>query len=235
MLVEGGALDAHDPRPDARATFDAEVFAPLLTDIAALIPGKDMCRTLGATTGELNALEAAGILRPRTALEGARQRWHPADALALIEELRGYCLAGPAKDGADWAPLQVVAARTGVSVEEIFAGLREKAIPLMRHDPAAGYHGFRVPVAAVMAYGQRGGAHEALVRGSSLSEFGRSVGIREMDRLTALIEAGELQAERFIHPVTRRPQLRVDEQTMSKFRDRFLTLAMIETEIACPV
>lgn len=75
LLVEAGAIAADDHRPHARVTFDARRFAPLLASISTLVLGGEMRKMLGATQGEMTALEHAGILIPRTSLNTARLRW----------------------------------------------------------------------------------------------------------------------------------------------------------------
>ena len=74
LLIEAGALSPDDPRPDARATFDAKRFAPLLADIPRLVTAKDMCARFGMTALELATLEQAGVIRPLTAVAGARAK-----------------------------------------------------------------------------------------------------------------------------------------------------------------
>lgn len=231
MLVEAGALSPEDPKPNARATFDARTFAPLLADIPFLVTTKDMCARFGMSSVELTALQQGGAIRPRTALAGARQRWLPADGQALLKELKrhaGLTTATDAEKG--WAPIQAAQARTGVRVVDIVTGIRQERIALRHIEPSAGYGGFQVSVSDVFAYGEHLQGRERLSCELSLAGFGRSIGIREIDRLMALVDAGDLTVRSVIHPITRRPQLRIDESAMGAFRRRFLTLGMIQSE-----
>lgn len=67
-------------------------------------------------------------------------------------------------------------------------------------------------------------------RATSLSEFGRGIGMRDAAQLLALVESGDLAAEAIIHPVTRRRMWTVSESSIAAFRARFLNLTMIEQE-----
>lgn len=147
MLVEAGALAADDPRPDARATFDAKTFVSLLKEIPHFITKKAMCEVLGASSAELDGLEAAGVLRPRTFVPGARRRWLAADAGALLDELQ--ILAGRVADdvgGGGWTTILNAQARRGVSVEKVIAGIRAGEIQLRQTNPDVGYRGFQIAV-----------------------------------------------------------------------------------------
>lgn len=236
MLVEAGALAADDPRPNARATFDAMAFAPLLADISRLVDRKAMCNLLGATAVELDTLQASGILRSHTTSVGARQKWLPADGQVLLNELKEHSVHSSivTTDEDGWVTIQLAQARTGVSVGDIIAGIRKGDIPVRHVDPDAGYRGFHISLEAVSVYGERFAERELLSEGLSLAELGRSIGIREINRLMALIDAGELRAMEVIHPVTRRRQWRVMEVDAAKFRCRFLTFSMIQAEFAVP-
>lgn len=231
LLIEAGALAADDPRPHARATFDAKEFAQLLMDIPRLESSKEICVRFGMTSTELAALEQGGIIHPRTTVTGARQRWLPSDGEALLQELKRHSERDPgAEAGKGWVPIQRAQSQSGVSVGDILIGIRSGAIPLRQTNPAAGYHGFHVPIAKVLAYADQLPGREHLLGEMSLAEFGRSIGIRDMDLLMALVETGNLQARALVHPVTRRPQMRVDDHAMSAFKNRFLTLSMIQSE-----
>ncbi|MDF3606666.1 TniQ family protein [Paracoccus sp. DMF-8] len=228
LLVEAGAIAADDHRPHARVIFDARRFVPLLASISEFVPDGAMRKTLGATETEMMALEQAGILIPRTALTVARLRWHPKDAEALIDELKGYALPCDPTDAKGWVTIQVAQARTGVSVKRIFSGLRDGALRLWQQSPTAGYHGFRVDLADIVAMDDASSAQSDHTL--SLSEFGRGIGIRDAAQLLALVEAGDLLAQEIIHPVTRRRMWTVSESSIAAFRARFLNLTMIEQE-----
>lgn len=185
-----------------------------------------MRKMLGATEAEMMALEHAGILIPHTALTTARLRWNPKDAEALIDELKGYALCSELGDAKDWVSIQIAQARTGVSISRIFAGLRAANLRLRQHPPSAGYHGFQVSVADVIAMDEVSSAETG--RATSLSEFGRRIGMRDAAQLLSLVESGDLAAECIVHPVTRRPMWTVSESSLAAFRARFLNLTMTE-------
>lgn len=228
LLVEAGAIASDDPRPHARVTFDARRFAPLLASISTLVLDGEMRKMLGATQGEMTALEHAGILIPRTSLNTARLRWDPKDAEVLIHELQGYVLPSDPGDAKDWVPIQIAQARTGVSIARIFAGLRTGLLSLRQQSPSAGYHGFQVSIADVINMENASPAETG--RAASLSEFGRGIGMRDAAQLLALVESGNLAADSIIHPVTRRRMWTVSESSIVVFRARFLNLTMIEQE-----
>ncbi|WP_225972908.1 TniQ family protein [Paracoccus jeotgali] len=236
MLIEAGALTADDPRPDSRAVFDAKGYAQLLANIPSLVTTKAMCALLGTTRVELDALKKAGVLSPRTALAGARRKWLPDDGLSLLEELRKCAVdVSTPVDARDWIAIQSAQARSGVRVADIINGIRSGDIEVRHVQPSAGYHGYQVSAAAISSYGDRIQARESLSGELSLAEFGRSVGIREMERLMALIEAGEIPARHVIHPTTRRPQWRVTKSAVETFRRRFLTPSIVQNEFALSI
>lgn len=228
LLVEAGAIAADDHRPHARVTFDARRFASLLESISALVPDGVLRKALGATRGEMTALEHAGILMPRTSLDTARLRWDPKDAEILIHELKGYVLPSDPGDAKDWVPIQIAKARTGVSIARIFAGLRARLLSLRRQSPSAGYHGFQVSIADVINMENASPAETGSA--ASLSEFGRGIGMRDAAQLLALVKSGDLAADSVIHPVTRRRIWMVSESSIAMFSARFLNLTMIEQE-----
>ena len=230
LLIEAGAISAEDSRPDARATFDVATHAELLDSIVQLVTSKAMCRALDSTAVELKNLEEAGILCPKTALPGARRRWHEADAKALLRELASYAEQNISVQDRSWLGIQSAQARTGINVGDIIAGIRKLDIRLRQVDRDTGYRGFEVDVEDVTEYGRRETVDGIFSDGQSLAEFGRMVGIREPERLEGLIEAGELNARRVIHPATRRAQWRVTDSQMKAFRERFLTLSMMQSE-----
>lgn len=80
------------------------------------------------------------------------------------------------------------------------------------------------------AYADQLSSREPLSSDTSLAEFGRSIGNQEIDRLMALVGTGSLPVRALVHPITRRLQLRVDEQIMTAFKRRSLTLGMIQPE-----
>lgn len=231
MLIEAGAVASEDPRPHARATFDAKKFAQLLTDVPRLVSGKEICARFGMTSTELAALEQDGAIHPRSTIAGARRRWLPSDGEALLQELTHHSDRSPdAAAEKGWVPIQTAQSQTGVRVGDILTGIRSRAIAMCQVDPDAGYQGFHVSMANVLNYADQLPDRDRLSGEMSLAEFGRSIGIREMDRMKALAESGDLPARAVVHPVTRRPQMRVDEQAMAAFTHRFLTLGMIQSE-----
>lgn len=228
LLIEAEALAADDPRPHARATFDARRFASFLTDMSQLVPDGEMREALGATDTEFMALEQACILVPRTKITDARLRWHPEDAVTLINELRSYISPDEIDDAKEWATLQLARARTGVSLEKTFADLRAGRIGIRQRSSTCGYHGFLVSIPDILAMNEQVSMQpgDAL----SLSMFGRGIGIRDATLLQELVDAGDLLVEEVIHPVTRRRMWMVPKSAISAFRARFLNLKMVEQE-----
>lgn len=172
---------------------------------------------------------------PLTAVAGARAKWLPANGQSLLDDLArhaGRTAVTDAEKG--WAMIQSAQTRTGVGVSDILRGIRAGRIALRRTELQAGYRGVVVDLEDVHAYGEQVQGRETLSAELSLADFGRSIGIREMDRLMALVARGELTVRQMIHPITRRPQLRVSEPDMTAFHHRFLTLSMIDVEFRLP-
>lgn len=143
LLVEAGAVAADDPRPDSRTTFNAAAYAPLLAQLASLVPEGEMRAAIGATEAELKSLEEDGVLVPRTRLAKARLRWLVEDGVALIEELAAHAVVEH-DDSIKWETIQMAKTRSGVSVGRIISGIREKRIRVRMRPSNHSYHGFLV-------------------------------------------------------------------------------------------
>lgn len=143
FLVEQKVLDPSDPRPDSRAIFDAERYAPLLQLLPELVADKVMRASIGATKAELLALEEDGVLAPRTLLPGVRFRWLVSDGLALMDELASLCSDLP-DDPGHWESIQMAKTRRNVSVGRIVAAIRARDIRVRMSSENRDYHGFEV-------------------------------------------------------------------------------------------
>ncbi|WP_128254951.1 TniQ family protein [Falsirhodobacter deserti] len=234
LLVEAGALEADDPRPDARATFDARRFAPLLDDITRRVDQAAMRRALGASPAELGALEKDGILRPRTALPNARLRWHLSDAVDLLGAIQGKVTSSAARADDIWLPIHRAHTRTGTPVGRIVSAVCVGEIAVRQAAGESGYGSFCVALAEVRSLldvmDEEAGEGATLLAGNSLAEFGREIGIRDMPRLVGLVEAKVMPARIMLNPRTRRTQWRLSREAMAGFRQRYLTLGMILAE-----
>ncbi|WP_330448933.1 hypothetical protein FLP41_18190 [Paracoccus marcusii] len=187
-----------------------------------------MRKMLGATEAEMMSLEHADILIPSTALKTARLRWDPKDAEALIDELNSHA----SRSDSWWCGgLGLHPDRSSPNRRErrrIFTGLRAGHLRLKQQSPKAGYHGYQVSIADVIAMDESSSVETG--RAASLSEFERGIGMRDAAQLLTLVESGDLAAESIIHPVTRRRMWTVSESAVAAFRAHFLNLTMIEQE-----
>ncbi|MEI4485179.1 TniQ family protein [Frigidibacter sp. MR17.14] len=234
LLVEGGALSAEDPRPDARATFDAPRYARLLADIAQLVDDKAMRNALGATAVEMRALECDGVLVPRTFVENSRIRWHPADAERFLAKLSGRLVSPASAAGETWVPIHRAQTRAGISVGRVIAAVLDGHVRVTWADGEGRYSSFRVELAElrrhVEAEDRKASDRPAHLEGASLSAFGREIGWRDAARVMRLVETGVLEVSMVLNPRTQRSQWQVAPESLAAFRQRFLTFGMVATE-----
>jgi hypothetical protein len=242
-LVGAGALAPDDNRPDSRRTFDAQVHAGLLAEIAALVDSKAMREAMGATSGELASLAADGVLRPWSQDALVKARWRLADGLALVSDVGGR--AEPvALDALGWERLQQARKRTRLGLDALIGAIRSRLLPTGRIGagqgegatyPGEGYHNLVVLKAAVdaIALEFRLQAEPRVVAAPgtmSAARFGRSVGLRDHGRFLALADAGQVPTLLVTYPTTGRPQHRVTEAHMAAFHRRFVTIQTLAME-----
>lgn len=142
LLIEAGVLAEDDPRPDSRATFEAQKYNDLLQELGSLVSDRQMRTAIGATEVELASLEADGVLVPRTRIGTAKKRWLIEDGTTFVEDLasRAIAEAGDAK----WETIQIAKVNSGVSVGRIISAIRAGQIRLHRPKGEDSHHGLMV-------------------------------------------------------------------------------------------
>jgi len=127
LLINAGAIASDDVRPISRKTFDAEIYAKLLTDLAAEIPtlvGPIELRTaMGATRQQLTSLAKDGVLIPRIDIPTFKFPWRMKDGLALVNELNALAVPAEVSDQR-WEAIQQAKKRSGISIGSIIAEIR---------------------------------------------------------------------------------------------------------------
>ncbi|WP_158966851.1 TniQ family protein [Chachezhania sediminis] len=232
FLTEAGALSPDDRRADARKTFQAPPCQALLDEIPTLVGPIAMRRAIGATLAELKALEADGILVPKTRVATIKSPWRIADGLSLVEELEA-CAVLLDGDAPGWETIQLAHKRLGIPVGRIMAAVRAGALRLGKRADVFGYHGFVVDIAEMAALKEPKlprGEPPPVVDGVSATAFARSVGIRGKGNFLALVEGGYTPAVEVLHPTTKRPQWRMDRDDIAAFHARFATPTVLVAE-----
>ncbi|MEP0188841.1 MAG: hypothetical protein ABJE00_00385 [Erythrobacter sp.] len=112
--------------------------------------------------------------------------------------------------------------------------MRVGSLKIARSDVVTAYNGFAVLKAEV----------DTIVAGRALiappftelsntisaAAFGRAIGLRDGRRFLALVEAGYVPATKIINPKTQKKQLRMNDQDISEFHRKFLTLTNAQAE-----
>lgn len=234
FLIEAGAIEAGDPRPQSRRLFEAQDHAGLLAEIPTLVGPLTMRRAMGATNAELVALTESGVLTPRTHVETVKNPWRISDGIALVAELSNG-LNTVADEDKDWETCLLACRRRGFALLELVQAIRDGRLTVGQRAGVPGFHGIVVPKSEV---DEIFAASKALrvqvlqeVPGSmSAAEFGRSVGLRDGGVFQAMIEAGHVPANQIINPHTQRQQYRMTPEDMAAFHSRFVTLTTLSTE-----
>ncbi|MDF3607711.1 hypothetical protein PE067_17140 [Paracoccus sp. DMF-8] len=104
FLTEAGAFAPGDDRPRRRRTFPANIYAPLLAEVASLVTAIGLAQAMGATKGEVEALIRGGVLKARTQSTSIKLKWRIQDGLALNAELQALSVPIP-PDGQGWERL----------------------------------------------------------------------------------------------------------------------------------
>ena len=234
FLTEAGAFAPGDDRPRSRRTFSANIYAPLLAEVASLVTAIGLAQAMGATKGEVEALIRGGVLTPRTQSASVKLKWRIQDGLALNAELQALAVPNPS-GGQSWERLQAASARAHMPVGDFISAIRAGELQVGQVAADDGYHGFSVRKLSVDRWRKARADHamravDALPGVMSAAEFARSIGLRDKRRFQALIEAGHAEALETLHPVTRRMQLRMTEAYIASFHEKFLTLTAMQAE-----
>lgn len=235
FLTEAGAFAADDQRSDARKTFDAGTFQPLLDEIPTLVGPIAMRKAIGATRAELISLEADGILVPRTKVPTIKSPWRLSDGLTFVQELEDLAIPLDAETPG-WETIQYVQKRLGLSVGQVIAAIREGTLMAGKRSDVFGYHGVVVKCAEAdqlkvrLSRDARSESQEPMDCELAAAEFARSVGVRQRGAFLALIEGGHISATEVLHPATKRKQWRMTEADVTAFHAKFTTTTMMAQE-----
>lgn len=232
LLINAGAIASHDNRPISRKTFDAEIYAELLADLAAEIPtlvGPIELRTaMGATRQQLTSLAKDGVLIPRIDIPTFKFPWRMKDGLALVNELNAQAVPAEASDQR-WEAIQQAKKRSGISIGSIIAEIRNGGLKIGRFTDIPGYAGFCVLKVEIDR--KRQSKKDTVERDlMTAATFGRKVGIRNSGWFEALAVAGHTPATRQPHPKWSGERTYVSETDAAAFHARFLTTATMMTE-----
>jgi hypothetical protein len=233
FLVEAGALPKQDKRPPSRRVFDAQTYAGLLAEIPTLVGPIAMREAMGATRQELVALEEEGILNPRTRVPKVKNPWRVSDGIALVAELTAR--GPPVPEGQEWETFLRARKRTGVSLADMIAAVREDRLPVGLRAGVSGFHGIVVPKRKVddliplpdQVKAVSDDDQSSLV---SAAAFGRSIGLRDHGGFLAMIAAGHIPARQAMNSRTRRLQYWVSAEDIESFHRRFVTITTLSSE-----
>jgi hypothetical protein len=233
FLVEAGALPKQDKRPPSRRVFDAQTYAGLLAEIPTLVGPIAMREAMGATRQELVALEEEGILIPRTRVPKVKNPWRVSDGTALVAELTAR--GSPVPEGEEWETFLRARKRTGVTLADMIAAIREDRLPVGLRAGVSGFHGIVVPKRKVddliplpdQVKAVSDDDQSSLV---SAAAFGRSIGLRDHGGFLAMIAAGHIPARQAMNSRTRRLQYWVSAEDIESFHRRFVTITTLSSE-----
>jgi hypothetical protein len=232
LLINAGAIASDDVRPISRKTFDAEIYAELLADLAAEIPtlvGPIELRTaMGATRQQLSSLAKDGVLVPRIDIPTFKFPWRLKDGLALVNELNALAVPAESSDQR-WEVIQQAKSRSAISIGSIIAEIRNGDLKIGRFTDTFGYAGFCVLKVEIDR--KRQSKKDTVERDlMTAAAFGRKVGIRNSGWFEALAVAGHTPATRQPHPKWSGERTYVSETDAEAFHARFLTTATMMAE-----
>lgn len=92
FLALAGVLAEGDPRPNARKTFDAPKYGPLLTDISNLVGPIEIRKEMGATRNQFHSLVKDPIIGPMIDLPTIQSPWRSADGTTLVAALTAFAM-----------------------------------------------------------------------------------------------------------------------------------------------
>lgn len=234
FLTDAGAFPPDDARPPARKTFDARAHADLLAELPTLVGPLEMQAAIGATRAQLRALEADGVLRPRTDRPKIKSPWRISDGLALIAELNALVVVTPQAEATTWEALPMAPRRSGLRVGAIIGAVRRGDLRLACDPNIFGYRSFLVDKAGIDRMRQEERSRRYKDRpqpsGMNAAAFGRSVGLRDKGRFLALVAAGHTPATSVPHAGHGAPIPYVTDHDIAAFHYRFLTPSSAERE-----
>jgi len=231
FLIEAGAVEHDDPRPDARLVFDAGQHMALLAELPTLVGPIAMQNALGATKMELIALKEEGLLVPRTHIPSVKNVWRIADGEALVAKLLTRAITVEADDPS-WETLLLARRRTGVSLANMVAAIEIGSLDLGVRKGVKGFHGIVVRLQQLAQLDEANACHDPTDgnRLQSAASFGRSIGLRDNSTFLAMIKAGHVAAKLRLHPCTKRMQYWMNEADIEAFAANFATPTMLIAE-----
>lgn len=236
FLTEAGAFAPNDDRPNSRKTFDAALYAGLLAEIPKLVGPIEMRRIIGATRAELMSLEEDEVLPPFTKVSTIKSPWRIADGQAFIAELSNIANdIGPNEEG--WETLQQTRKRSAIKLGTLFQAIRDGQLQLGKLEGAVEYNAFlvcRSEVDAQTAFQEerRDYRQSGLEGVMSVAEFGRSIGLRNKGQFSAFCADHQTPTIKVHHTHFKQYQLRVTNENIDAFHQRFLTITTMSSEFS---
>jgi hypothetical protein len=234
FLVEVGALNKGDNRPNSRRLFDAKANAELLLEISALVGPLAIRTAMGATAQELTVLVDEGLLIPRTKAGEIKKPWRISDGTALVAALSEKAILVKEDDNG-WEALLLARKRGGVAMVQLIDGIRDNRLAVGQRVGIAGFHGIvvrksEVDNMAAPSLALRDAILQEVPGTISAAAFARSIGVRNDGTFLALIEAGHVPAKQIVNPRTGRPQYQMTPEDMAAFHRRFVTFTTLCAE-----
>ncbi|MCT4579495.1 TniQ family protein [Donghicola sp.] len=230
LLVEAGALN----EIDMGQTFPAEPFRDLIAEIPQRVGNAEMCKAMGATRHEFEALATDGAITPRTKISTVKAPWLVSDWMALIEELDGLAIRVEGL-GSDWERLIKARARAGLSFDELLRQIRKSSMTLAKPKAETGFSGFHVLKAEVDALKTRHTHTNPTLEGLvPAAVFGRQIGLRDGGKFLQFLEAGHSPSRLVQVPSRRAPRRFLSAEDIAAFRQKFVTPSMLMEETGLP-
>lgn len=231
FLTEAGAFAHDDNRPPSRKLFDAERYQPLLLDIAKLVGPQKMQQELGMKRSDFNSLVAAGLLVPATSTRKLNEPWRLCEGKALLASLTAK-VSLELSEEKGWEAINQSTRRTWAPLADLIKAILSGRLTLARQGPLTGYSALRLNRAEVGAwFSTHHNPARDLPGVMSAAAFGRSVGLRDKAHFQKLMEDGHVQGVSTRHPRTGQMQWRVDNQHISAFHQRFVTVTTLRREL----
>ncbi len=228
LLVEVGAVDPKDNRPEAWKTFPVKEYALFLSEVPSWLGSLEIRQAMGASRREFNTLVQDQVLTPRTRLPNVKKIWCPSDGMELVANLKAA--ASPiTKEDDNWEKLQDAKNRSGISVGALIGAIRSGDLQVGARDGQTGYQSICVLKQEVDRLARPTGTPrpEDCLPASS---FERSIGLRTKGRFLALVRKGHTPATRMRHPTTGAWQYFMTEADIAAFHHRFMTLSSMANE-----
>ncbi|SFQ80061.1 TniQ family protein [Donghicola eburneus] len=226
LLVEAGALNDID----MGQTFPAGPFRDLIAEIPQRVGNAEMCKAMGATRHEFEALATDGAIAPRTKISTIKAPWLVSDGMTLIEELDGLAIRVEGL-GSDWERLIKARARAGLSFDQLLRQIRKSRMKLAKPKGEAGFSGFHVLKSNVDALKTRHARANLSVEGLvPAAVFARQIGLRDGGKFLQFLEAGHSPSRLVQVPNRRAPRRFLDAEDIAAFRQKFVTPTMLMEE-----